>query len=279
MKNLSTAFIALSLLTAASAVHAQSVAFGTNFDGSNTFPYDDPGAYLSATQDSATGPDLNAQHGWTATPGAVSVFNNGDNGTTGNPITPATDTFATVFSPNGTASASHAFLSGPTTDGFNFSTDAQILDARPAVGNTFSFNFASGGVNIFSVNFTPSPLGEPNAPTFTLTSGNGTTLASQPSGPAFNQFFHLTVSVSSTGTITASLGTPGSTITDSSLGALASTGISSFGFSESGASGAGDLLEVTDIAATIPEPSTYAMMGLGLVGMLGLMKFRRSKVA
>ena len=279
MKYLSNALVALSLFAASSAVHAQVSLFGTTFDGppsSTTYPYNDPTVY------GGTGfPDLNAQGGWTATPTyADTTFD-----------TSGTNIVGQVYSGAGSATASHGLNSPAFGGGYAFNTDFTISDnGSPSgmgnasgPGNNYSFSLlGTASIPVVEVEFvqTGASGGVENAyaPELFI---NGT-LQTAPSataaqGPVVDQMFHLSITVSTTGTVTASLGTPQSTF--SATDPLAIGEVTGFSVGENDVTGSAtnDLINFDNISLTVPEPSTYAMMGLGLVGMLGLMKFRRPR--
>ena len=271
MKYPSTAFIAVALFAATSAVHAQTADFGTTFDGSTTYPYTDPTVY------SSTFGDLNGTGEWTATPlYAVTTYDS-----TG------TNTVAQVYSGNGTATASHA-LTFPTGAGYTFNTDFSIaannagMGGADSAGNAFSFSLTNSLGTAFAINFAPTGTtgGVENAfqPQLVI-GGVAVATAAQgpiPSTPTMAEPYHLTISVSTVGVITASLGTPDSTITYSDPAAAAAiTGFAVSEVDQSTLTGY-DYVAFDNISVVVPEPSTYAMIGMGFLGMLGLMRFRRA---
>lgn len=268
MKSLSKALVAFSvLLTAASAAHAQNPYFGTTFDGNPTEPYTDGTIYT------AGGADLSGQGGFTATP---------DIG--GTPAGPLAQVFGTGMGDNsGTLSSgapavtlSHA-LGSPTLGGFTFAVDFSISNTGGGgtPGNAYAFNFTNASGNVFSINFQPDGVDGTPQPQLVV---DGITEATASQGPVLNQFFHLSVSVSTAGDITAELGTdPLTALTSTTPEPLAADGITGFSISETNVGGGPDFVQFDNIVVAIPEPSTYAMMGLGLLGVVSMMKFRRLK--
>ena len=269
MKHISKAIVAFSVLTAASAVHAQTSYYGTTFDGGTGYPYTDPTVYAGGF----TSIGGQGSPAWTGTPLYAVTASDGS----------PTGIAAQVYSGNGTAFAAHAFA--PTVGGAVFNTDFQIGDNGPGnPGNSFSFNLLnSAGASVISVTFAPTGLsgGAEAAPDFELRTGGGP-LFTSPNGPVIDQRYHLSINVNASGTVVATFGSAGgsSSLTTTVVGI--GTGLAGLSVTETDASGLpaasnSDSVTFDNVSVVVPEPSTYAMMGLGLLGMLGLMKFRRAK--
>ena len=284
MKHLSKALVALSFLGLASAAHAQSNAnsyFGTTFDTITTYPFTDGTPYQTTTPTTNPG-ELSGQGGFTATQAgfaeAFAIGGTASGGTaSGTGALLQSDLNGGAANVTGGVSVAHS-LNKSVVGGFNFAVDFQLSGTGSAApDNSFAFNFLTGGTNIFSVNFAPGGTNNTAIPQLVI---GGTVVSQAVSGPTLaGGFFHLSITVTSGGAITATLG-GGGTQLNAAAGSVTPTGISSFSVSEvtNTAAGTGnDYIEFDNISAVIPEPSTYAMMGLGLVGMLGLMKFRRIK--
>lgn len=162
--------------------------------------------------------------------------------------------------------------------------------------DSFSFTLRSAatptslGASLLSVTFSPAtnPITNPQTDLISY-SINGGTPVSTTDGVSTNSIFHLQL------TLTGGA-TPGfvAVITDSngpkSFGAnltgVDPTTINQFStdwnvadktVTNGGYTGAGDNTLVFDNITVVPEPSTYAMMALGSVGLAGMLRLRRKR--
>ena len=161
-----------------------------------------------------------------------------------------------------------------------------------ATHDTFSFSLQSTTfASLININFQPStsnPTGQDEISYtvggITTTTGNLITL---------NGSYHLALTVTAaTKTFTATISQSGGGTSTSFSGSLATASIAPSAVGEvvalwnlanktatSGAyQSAGDNSLIFDnLAVTVPEPSTYAMMALGLVGLAGVLRLRRQQ--
>ncbi len=269
------------LLLGASSSHAQvTTAYSTNFDN------------LDKTS------ALAGQDGWTDNdpmdPNGVVVAAGYSNGSKdllgfvgGGAI--LTDGISPSVSPS---NVTHGFT--PTTSVYSFTTDFIVSSSVTVTAGTapsqdaFAFTFKNAaGNNVYSVDFAPSTTSGVDALRYTtyntLGASNGQTSTGM--GITLDSRYHLVVSanvVTESFSITVQPETP--------LGALSGTaftqnvtvpvgsvvgGIASFSatdiVSNLAAPGTNSLL--FDNLSAVPEPSTYAMLGLGLAGLA--FRFRR----
>ena len=287
MKHLSKALAAISFLAGASALHAQTSYYGTNFDGTAAaYPYTDGSAYNTGTQEQPGNGfyDINGEGSpaWTGTGGyAITV----DTGVAAGAQS-ISGFAAVVYSGNGTAVATHSITAlattGPTAGFYNFNTDFQISgngdaagDVTTAPGDTFAFNLTSTTGNVISVSFVPTQnaSGTEGAPNLAL---NGVVTSN---GPQLNQRLHLTIAVQPGGNVSVFLGgVLTATATIANTASVTGFSITETDATTTNTNNAYDSITFDQVNVVVPEPSTYAMMGLGLVGMLGLMRFRRAKL-
>lgn len=297
------------MLIAGSAAHGQTL-YGTNFDGpATTAPYNDTGTYVPDIM------DLVGQNGWfgnddpsvqtsptTYKGGLNSVVNPDGIGAAGNnggqlqgqvsftslgppPVT------STVYPGQASVYVAHGFAL-PGSANYTFDTDFAITTSSNTFASGYGFGFLnSSSANVLSVDFVQNPnntlqdLVEYKVGTGTLqTIPSGMTLAAID----LNQQEHLNISVNvSAGTFSITIGgnpllsnaslagadpTTSSEIAAEQFVTGSQTPDGNGDYTNSGA----DSLTFDNFIVAVPEPSTYAMIGLGVVAMVGIMRFRRA---
>lgn len=308
------ALSAVALCVAATAAHAQTITgYATNFDGAETNNGVNSTTTYVATPNATTSP-LSGQNGWgsndatqTGTQGTstqlvgksdfllTSGFFTGNNGLLGGVYRTTAPTAASPDVVPSTASGGVVSLFHTVSGGGNTSlalnVDFSVVNsANFAAHDTFGFSLRSTAGTLVTINFAPSTTNT-TADTVTGTSG-GTTVAST-SGVTFNSTYHLALSVNlASKTYLATISTVGGTASSFSLtgstanAAITGTAVTQFAtlwnLQDKTATGtaynaAGDGYIIFDnLSVTVPEPSTYAMLALGVVGLGVLL---RRKVA
>ncbi len=259
--------LAAVLLTVGSVARGQG--YSTNFDASQ--------GYLS-------GNTLSAQNGWTT---------NDDNqpdyvGTISNYSVPASDYVAYLgglgLSNNVVPSASPVFLYRPFTLGatsaYAFNVDMAITRSGATYPNNESFAWTfrnTAGANLFSVDFVPTTSDDANNLRTTLAvryTVNGGTQTTTGNGLLSDAYYHLTISVNVTTNqfsiaLTPTGGTTLVLASNVSLGAnnSATLGQVAATWNDNVANPGANTLIFNNYAVTVPEPSTWMMLSLGLVGV------------
>ena len=193
---------------------------------------------------------------------------------------------------------SPAYLSHPFTPaagGLAFDVDFIVgASATPALqNNTFAFTFRGATGNVFSIDFVPQTGANANSvdairytsyTTAQTASGAAGTQTSTGQGIGLGLRYHLALSVSNASSSMEFAITPedantglanGTPMTFNVALANAGVGVTSFAATYITAPGAspGNNSIFFDNITAVPEPSTYAMLGLGLVGVA--VRFRR----
>ena len=258
--------LAAALLTVGSVARGQG--YSTNFD---------------ASQGYVGGATLSAQNGWTTNDNNQPDYV----GTVSNYSVPASDYVAYLgglgLSNGIVPSASPVFLYRPFTLGattaYAFDVDMAITrsGATYPTNDSFAWTFQNtAGTNLFSVDFVPTTTNDSNNARTTLAvryTVNGGTQTTTGNGLLSDAYYHLTVSVNVLANqfsiaLTPTGGTALTLASNVSLGAnLAGTlGQVAATWNDNVANPGGNALIFNNYAVTVPEPSTWMMMGLGLVG-------------
>ena len=174
-----------------------------------------------------------------------------------------------------------------------FLTSSQVTGAFTAA-DTFGYSFLNAsGVSLFGVNFvpltTPTALAPNGATDSIFYTVNGVRSTVQSGVLALNGYFHISVAVVGGATPTLSFtvtesGAAVATVTGVALTAADATTVANVGTTwtlsnqtadaNGGYEGAGsNTLYFKNLAVVVPEPSTYAMLGLGALGLA--LRFRR----
>ena len=301
------AFAAFSLVVGATA-HGQ-VLYGTTFDGTTTSPYNDASSYAQGNdlvnQGNWTGnddPSLQEGPPTTYHGGLNSVVagsfgaNATASGNAGNlegEIIPADPNSGGYTDYPGQTSVfvAHPLVLSPAANaaGYALNTDFNIsapLTTSVASGYGFGFLNASNA-NVVSVLFIRDPS-DSTKDNVEYRIGTGAIVNPGNAAVTIGKNYHLTLSVNvanntfsiAAGGLTVvpstSLGTAGAGSSVTQVGALQFITGTATPDGNGGYMGAGDdQITFDNFTVTVPEPSTYAIMGLGLFGLFGLTKFRR----
>lgn len=181
----------------------------------------------------------------------------------------------------------HGVTIPSTTTQVVFNIDFAIIEANALAKDTFSFTLGSA----LTITFTPSA---------TTNQFNITATGSTPGGGnnadavVFNSQYHLKITLNPGATptyaavLTAGLGGGG---TPSGITGTLATSLSSINQfvvgwnladkttnADGGLTGAGDnFIAFDNLSIAVPEPSTYAVMAVGLVGLAGVWRSRRQR--
>ena len=304
------AFMAFTLV-AGDTAHGQ-VLYGTTFDGTTTSPYNDSNPYTQGsdlvTQGGWTGnDDPSTQEGTSTTyhGGLNSVvagsFGPGNpptaSGNAGNldgeiiPADPNSGGF-TNYPGQTKVFVAHPFTltQAALTNGYALNTDFNVsapLTTTVASGYGFAFLNASNA-NVVSVNFVKDTTSS-GQDDVEYQVGTGSLVNTGNGAIKLGANTHLTLSVNvakNTFNIViggvslfqnpVSLGAANSGASVTQAAALQFIAGTATADGNGGYMGAGDdQINFDNFSITVPEPSTYLMMGLGLLGLVGLMKFRR----
>ena len=261
------------LLALGSVAHGQG--YSTNFD---------------ATQGYVGGATLSGQNSWDTNDNNQPDFV----GTVSSYSVPATDFVGYLgglqLSNGIVPSVSPVYLFRPftlgTTSAYAFNVDMAITRSGATYPNNDSFAWTfrtAAGANLFSVDFAPQTANDSNGARTTLAvryTVNGA--AQQPTGNGLlsDAYYHLTVSVNVTAkqfsvSLTPTGGTTMVLASNVSLGTNDPSTLAQVAatWNDNVANPGANTLIFNNYAVTVPEPSTWVMLGLGAVGVTVM--FRR----
>ena len=280
-----------SALAVASAAHGQTI-FTENFssytvdigftDQTTNFVTNDPVAGTNPITGAQMG-DLNE-----VVPFGATGFNNTNAGQLLGGASDAGGVYAyPTVSP---VTLTESFRFGSTTElvaGYNFGMDFKVDPSNTAATSTYSLTLNVGAAAAITISFSADPMNATQDVATLTSTGTGTT--SSGNAIQLTGFYHLNIAVDTAGNGTVTYfgynadGTPSNTkdigTFTTNAGALA---VDSYSIDQATPGGvpatntAADDITFDNVSVTaVPEPSTYAMMGLGLLGLVGMMKFRR----
>ena len=307
------------LLAAGSAAYGQITVYGTNFDGSTTYPYTDSTGYTDSTVSNADlvgqgsagtgGPWIGNDDPSNPETGSSTVYTGGLNqvltsGAT-NPVGSglygqlegqASGSGITVLPGRTFVSVAHAVTLNATAKNniVSLTTDFDISSSGNSFTSGYGFAFQGASfTNLLAIQFIrdPSATNNANGNTQDIVQyqiGTATAVASTTNAAVLlNRNYRLTIAVNMrNNTFSATLGGV-NIFTNISLGttlATSTTQIAALQFESTavttdangGITNSGsDSLSFDNFALTVPEPSTYAALVVGGLGLAGVMRFRR----
>ena len=305
-----TAFLA-ALCAGAVSTDAQTLtAYSTGFDGTDYVNGAPVSATYNSPITTPTDP-LSGQNGWTSNDqmqtgtgstqlvgqsdfvGSTGTFS-GQNGALGgiyrtsSPTTSAPDVVPSTNSGGIISLSSTPFTVGAGASMLTFDTDFVVTASSTSFPtlDTFGFSLRSAsGVSLITVNFNPATVPADQGTDFlTTTVGANTITPASQTGITLGSTYHLTLTVTpSTNTFLVTLaGSNSVSFSGSMSGESISVGqvteltalwnLTNKNATGTAYDGAGDnYLAFDNIAVTVPEPSTDAMISLGLVGLMGML--------
>ncbi len=305
---------------AATAAHAQTVLYSTNFDSTDTFNGAPAAGFTPYDSSSTVIDNLAGQNGWGTTDPTGALGNpqvDGGTNYVGNFGTFFGSTFAGAIGGNQRSTAANASAATPDVVPSTGSLGlVSLYHAIPtsatsivmSVGfvvtgptsftnkDTFAFSLrnAAGTMSLISINFVPTAdvAGTPSQDNVTVTAGSTTGKATG-SGVILNSQYILRLTVNSNLNYSATLSDSASNLVGAFDGTITGAGLTLRDVgrfsadlsladkttnSGGGLTGAGDnALAFDNLVITIPEPSTNAMLALGLVGLAGSLRLRRQR--
>ena len=270
-----------------------------NLDGQNNWASTDP--YTATTANGGTQVNGGADY--------VGNFGNFFGDTTGtsnfagaiggnqrntSPTTAAPDVVPASTS-NGVISLYHPLTNiSATTSSLTLDVDLVLTSPVSFTSrDSFSFTLGSATTSLITLNFTPSTTvaGQPASDNVTTTVGTATNVATGTALVLSSQYhLHLVLTSGATGTFSARFTDPSNGNSNGTFNGSLSTAsitlasvarfsagwtLASSSITNGGYTGAGDNTLAFDNLVIVPEPSTCALVALGLFGLLGARHWQR----
>ncbi len=307
MKKTTSLFCSLALsLVAASASYGQIVLYGTNFDGTaNATQFNDTTAY---TNSNTSGADLVGQGSATfggpwvgnddpsTQEGTSNTYHGGLNqvlpNTVGSGLGGQLEGQEVVSGITVLPGQASVYVAHPVTltalakaNSVSLDTDFNVSTSANNFNSSYGFSLqTSAFANILSIQLVRDPANVNTRDIIQYQIGTATAV-NNGNGIALNQNYHLKITVNMVAnTFSATYGGL-AVFSNISLGATSAMNIAEIAateFGNTGADGNGgftgsgqDTLTFDNISFTVPEPSTYAAMVVGGLGLAGVMRFRR----